>query len=82
MQIFLGHSILCDKGLNKTKYALMIFTQWFLLVWLHMNLLFPNLLTRRKILENQKYRLLFKDQPMIIEIKKLDDSNFVMVSED
>ena len=71
-----------QAGLNKTKYALMIFTPVVLISMASYEFIVPELTNKAQDFRKSKVSSSFKDQPMIIEIKKLDDSNFVMVSED
>ena len=75
-------NIVRQAGLNKTKYALMIFTPVVLISMASYEFIVPELTNKAQDFRKSKVSSSFKDQPMIIEIKKLDDSNFVMVSED
>jgi len=71
-----------QAGLNKTKYALMIFTPVILISMASYEFIVPELTNKAQDFRKSKVSSSFKDQPMIIEIQKIDDSNFVMVSED
>ena len=71
-----------QAGLNKTKYALMIFAPVVLISMASYEFIVPELTNNAQDFRKSKVSSSLKDQPMIIEIKKLDDSNFVMVSED
>ena len=75
-------NIVRQAGLNKTKYALMIFTPVVLISMASYEFIVPELTNKAQDFRKSKVSSSFKDQPMINEIKKLDDSNFVMVSED
>ena len=75
-------NIVRQAGLNKTKYALMIFTPVVLISMASYEFIVPELTNKAQDFRKSKVSSSFEDQPMIIEIKKLDDSNFVMVSED
>ena len=75
-------NIVRQAGLNKTKYALMIFTPVVLISMASYEFIVPELTNKAQDFRKSKVSSSFKDQPMIIEIKKLDDSNFVMASED
>ena len=71
-----------QAGLNKTKYALMIFTPVILISMASYEFIVPELTNKAQDFRKSKVSSSFKDQPMIIEIQKIDDSNFIMVSED
>ena len=71
-----------QAGLNKTKYALMIFTPVILISMASYEFIVPELTIKAQDFRKSKVSSSFKDQPMIIEIQKIDDSNFIMVSED
>ena len=71
-----------QAGFNKTKYALMIFTPVILISMASYEFIVPELTNKAQDFRKSKVSSSFKDQPMIIEIQKIDDSNFVMVSED
>ena len=75
-------NIVRQAGLNKTKYALMIFTPVVLISMASYEFIVPELTNKAQDFRKSKVSSSFEDQPMIIEIKKLDDSNFVMASED
>ncbi|MAL63973.1 MAG: hypothetical protein CML25_01085 [Rhizobiales bacterium] len=75
-------NIVRQAGLNKTKYALMIFTPVILISMASYEFIVPELTNKAQDFRKSKVSSSFKDQPMIIEIQKIDDSNFVMVSED
>ena len=75
-------NIVRQAGLNKTKYALMIFTPVILISMASYEFIVPELTNKAQDFRKSKVSSSFKDQPMIIEIQKIDDSNFIMVSED
>ena len=70
-----------QAGLNKTKYALMIFSPVVLLSLVSYEFVVPDLTTTAEDFRKSKVSSIENKQPVIIEIEKINDNNFVIVSE-
>ena len=70
-----------QAGLDKIKYALMIFLPVILLSLVSYEFVIPELTKKAEDFRKSKVISSGSNQPVIIEIEKIDDGNFVMVSE-
>ena len=70
-----------QAGLNKIKYALIIFLPVVLLSLASHEFVIPELTKKAEDFRKSKVISSGSNQPVIIEIEKIDDGNFVMVSE-
>ena len=70
-----------QAGLDKIKYALMIFLPVILLSLASYEFVIPELTKKAEDFRKSKVISSGSNQPVIIEIEKIDDGNFVMVSE-
>ena len=70
-----------QAGLNKIKYALIIFFPVVLLSLASYEFLIPELTKTAEDFRKSKVSASVNNQPVIIEIEKIDDSNFVVISE-
>ena len=70
-----------QAGLDKNKYALMIFLPVILLSLASHEFVIPELTKKAEDFRKSKVASSGSNQPVIIEIEKIDDGNFVMVSE-
>ena len=70
-----------QAGLNKTKYALIIFLPIIFLNLASYEFVIPKLTKYAEDFRKSKVSFADVNQPVIIEIEKINDSNFVMVSE-
>ena len=70
-----------QAGLDKIKYALMIFLPVILLSLASHEFVIPELTKKAEDFRKSKVISSGSNQPVIIEIEKIDDGNFVMVSE-
>ena len=70
-----------QAGLNKTKYALIIFLPIVFLNLASYEFVIPKLTKYAEDFRKSKVSSADVNQPVIIEIEKINDSNFVMVSE-
>ena len=70
-----------QAGLDKIKYTLIIFLPVILLSLASHEFVIPELTKKAEDFRKSKVSSSDSDQPVIIEIEKLDDGNFVMVSE-
>tara|TARA_B100001989_G_scaffold19644_1_gene12048 strand:- start:2530 stop:3432 length:903 start_codon:yes stop_codon:yes gene_type:complete len=70
-----------QAGFNKTKYALMIFLPIVFLNLASYEFVIPKLTEYAEDFRKSKVSSADVNQPVIIEIEKINDSNFVMVSE-
>ena len=70
-----------QAGLNKTKYALIIFLPIIFLNLASYEFVIPKLTKYAEDFRKSKVSFADVNQPAIIEIEKINDSNFVMVSE-
>jgi len=70
-----------QAGLNKTKYALIIFLPIIFLNLASYEFVIPKLTKYAEDFRKSKVSFADVNQPTIIEIEKINDNNFVMVSE-
>ena len=70
-----------QAGLDKIKYALIIFLPVILLSLASHEFVIPELTKKAEDFRKSKVTSFGSNQPVIIEIEKIDDGNFVMVSE-
>lgn len=70
-----------QAGLDKIKYALMIFLPVILLSLASHEFVIPELTKKAEDFRKSKVLSSGSNQPVVIEIEKIDDGNFVMVSE-
>ena len=70
-----------QAGLDKIKYALIIFLPVILLSLASHEFVIPELTKKAEDFRKSKVASSGSNQPVIIEIEKIDDGNFVMVSE-
>lgn len=70
-----------QAGFNKTKYTLMIFFPIVLMSLASHEFVIPELTKNAEDFRKSKVSSFDNNQPVIIEIEKLNESNFVMVSE-
>ena len=70
-----------QAGLDKIKYALIIFLPVILLSLASHEFVIPELTKKAEDFRKSKVTSSGSNQPVIIEIEKMDDGNFVMVSE-
>ena len=70
-----------QAGLDKNKYALMIFLPVILLSLASHEFVIPELTKKAEDFRKSKVASSGSNQPVIIEIEKIDDGNFIMVSE-
>ncbi len=70
-----------QAGLDKIKYALIIFLPVILLSLASHEFVIPELTKKAEDFRKSKVISSGSNQPVIIEIEKIDDGNFVMVSE-
>ena len=70
-----------QAGLNKTKYALIIFLPIIFLNLASYEFVIPKLTKHAEDFRKSKVSFADVNQPTIIEIEKINDNNFVMVSE-
>lgn len=70
-----------QAGFNKTKYTLMIFFPIVFMSLASHEFVIPELTKNAEDFRKSKVSSFDNNQPVIIEIEKLDESNFVMVSE-
>ena len=70
-----------QAGLDKIKYALIIFLPVILLSLASHEFVIPELTKKAEDFRKSKVTSSGSNQPVIIEIEKIDDGNFVMVSE-
>jgi len=71
-----------QAGLNKTKYAIMIFAPVFLLSTASYEFIVPDLTKSAVELRKSKVSNTTENTPVIIEIQKPDSESFVLVSEE
>ena len=71
-----------QAGLNKTKYALMIFAPVIFISMASYEFVIPELTNNAEEVRKSKVSSSYRNQPVIIEIEKIEDSSFVMVSEE
>ena len=71
-----------QAGLNKTKYALMIFAPVIFISMASYEYVIPELTKNAEDFRKSKVSSSFDNQPVIIEIERIKDNSFVMVSEE
>ena len=71
-----------QAGLNKTKYALMIFAPVIFFSMASYEYVIPELTKNAEDFRKSKVSSSYDNQPVIIEIERIKDNSFVMVSEE